>query len=339
MPKRVEQLGTCDVLLKRNTFARVLVTGGAGFIGSHLVDRLCGVGVELVVLDNLTAGTLSNVSRWLNELNFRFVRGDLLEIKDLSDILAGCEAVFHLAANPEVRLGFEDPKIHYEQNVGATFNLLEGVRKADGVHTFVFTSSSTVYGEPTIMPTPENYAPLKPISVYGASKLASEALITGYAKTYGFKAVIHRLANIVGPRARHGVIHDFIMKLRRNPRELEILGDGTQTKSYLYVDDCVDAMLISVDKSRGGVETYNVGSEDQINVREIADIVCEEMGLKNVEYRFTGGVDGGRGWKGDVKYMFLDVGKLKRLGWRPKLDSGQAVRKTVKALLKEKLLS
>jgi len=313
----------------------VLVTGGAGFIGSHLVDKLCEAGVEVIVLDNLSAGRLSNLNRWLGEPHFRFVKGDLLEIKDFSSLLDGCDAVFHLAANPEVRVGFHKPRVHYEQNVEATFNLLEEVRKAENVHTFVFTSSSTVYGEPTVMPTPENYTPLKPISIYGASKLASEALIASYAQNYGFNAVIQRLANIVGPRTQHGVIYDFIKKLKKNPERLEILGDGTQTKSYLYVDDCVEAILLSVNKCQSKVETYNVGSEDKINVKEIADIVCEEMGLKDVEYHFTGGVNGGRGWKGDVKYMLKKKKKLKKLGWKPKLNSSQAVRKTVKALLKE----
>jgi len=327
----------CDVPLKNSFFTRVLVTGGAGFIGSHLVDKLCEIGAEVIVIDNLSAGKLSNLQKWLGKPRFKFVKGDLLKIEEFSSLLEGCDAVFHLAANPEVRVGFTNPRIHYEQNVKATFKLLEEVRKFENVHTLAFTSSSTVYGEPTVMPTPENYAPLTPISIYGASKLASEALIAGYAQNYGFKAVIQRLANIVGPRAHHGVICDFIKKLKKNPERLEILGDGTQTKSYLYVDDCIEAIILSASKCQDKVETYNVGSEDKINVKEIADIVCEEMNLKNVKYHFTGGVDGGRGWAGDVKYMLLDVGKLKKLGWKPKLNSGQAVRKTVKALLKEDL--
>jgi len=331
----VLSLEKCDALLRDNSFTRVLVTGGAGFIGSHLVDKLCEADVEVVVFDNLSSGRLSNLSRWLSTPRFRFVKGDLLKMEEFSSFLRECEAVFHLAANPEVRVGFENPKVHYEQNIEATFNLLEEVRKAESVNTFVFTSSSTVYGEPTVMPTPEDYAPLNPISMYGASKLASEALIASYAQNYGFKAVIQRLANVVGPRTSHGVIHDFIEKLEKNPKRLKILGDGTQTKSYLYVDDCVEAVLLSAIKTQSSVETYNVGSEDKINVKEIADIVCEEMGLKNVEYHFTGGVDGGRGWKGDVKHMLLDVKKLKKLGWKPKLNSSQAVRETVRALLKE----
>ncbi|MFP3985878.1 MAG: NAD-dependent epimerase/dehydratase family protein, partial [Candidatus Bathyarchaeia archaeon] len=169
-------------------------------------------------------------------------------------------------------------------------------------------------------------------STYGASKLASEALISAYAYTYNFKAIILRLANIVGPRSRHGVVHDFTQKLQKNPKRLEILGDGTQTKSYLYINDCINAMFIGLEKSTQQVEIYNVGSEDQITVTEIAQIVVEEIGLKNVEFKFTGGVDGGRGWKGDVKNMQLDIAKLKTLGWKPKLNSKQAVTETAKHL-------
>ncbi len=322
--------------MSTTVFKRVFITGGAGFIGSHLVDRLCGNNVEVVVFDNLSSGSLENIKRWLNSSSFNFVHGDLLNPKEISDSLHGCETIFHLAANPEVRVGSKNPKVHYEQNVVATFNLLEAIRKVDDVETLIFTSSSTVYGEPDKIPTPEDYGPLKPISIYGASKLASEALITSYAHTYGFKAIIYRLANIVGSRTQHGVIYDFINKLMGNPKRLEILGDGTQTKSYSDVEDCIDAILTGASRCQGKTEIYNVGSEDQVNVKEIADIICEEMGLNNVDYVYTGGVDGGRGWKGDVKFMLLSVEKIKRLGWKPKLNSRQAVIKTVKALLRQK---
>jgi UDP-glucose 4-epimerase len=311
------------------------VTGGAGFIGSHLVDRLCDNRNSVVVIDNLSSGELENLKLWLNNPNFTFVREDLLKPASILSFLSECETVFHLAANPEVRVGSTDPKVHYEQNICATFNLLEAVRKVGSIKNFVFSSSSTVYGEAEKIPTPESYAPLKPISTYGASKLASEALITCYAYTYGFNATIYRLANIVGSRTKHGVIYDFINKLRKDAKRLEILGDGTQRKSYLYIDDCIDAMLTGIKHSRNKVEIYNVGSEDQVNVKEIADIICKEMGLSNVEYVYTGGVDGGRGWKGDVKVMLLSIEKIKGLGWKPKLNSRQAVRKTVRAILED----
>jgi UDP-glucose 4-epimerase len=313
----------------------VLVTGGAGFIGSHLADKLMENKARVRVFDNLSSGCQENVRRWLDNSEFEFLKGDLLNKQDTKRAVENCEVVFHLAANPEVRLSSVSPNVHFEQNIVATNNLLEAVRKSGSAKSFVFTSSSTVYGEASQIPTPENYAPLEPISVYGASKMASEALIMAYAHTYGFNTVIYRLANIIGPRSKHGVIHDFIEKLRFNPYELEILGDGTQAKSYLYVDDCVEAILFGFMKSSHRVEAFNLGSEDQINVNSIAQIVVEEMGLKNVTFRYTGGVDGGRGWRGDVKHMLLAVDRLKTLGWRPKLSSVEAVTKTVKGMLKE----
>ena len=313
---------------------KVLVTGGAGFIGSHLVEALMARRTNICVFDDLTAGTPQNIKPWLKDPSFNFIKGDLLRSADLAKIeKTRFETVFHFAANPEVRAGLTNPDVHFQQNVVATHNLLEAVRKAENKPTLIFTSTSTVYGEPTKIPTPEDYAPLKPISTYGASKLACEALISAYAYTYGFKAIIYRLANIVGPRSQHGVIYDFIQKLQKNPNELEILGDGTQNKSYLHINDCIEAILLGLEKSTEQVEIYNVGSEDQIDVKTIAEIAAEKMGLQHVKFKFTGGVDGGRGWKGDVKNMLLDVSKIKSLGWKPKLNSKQAITKTVKELI------
>ena len=238
-----------------------------------------------------------------------------------------------MAANPEVRVSSINPEVHYKQNIVATFNLLEAIRKYGGIETLIFTSSSTVYGEASVIPTPEDYAPLEPISVYGASKLACEALIMGYAHSYGFNAVIYRLANVVGPRSEHGVIYDFFWKLKRNPKELEILGDGTQKKSYLYVKDCVEAMLIGLKSLDKRVEIFNVGSEDQVDVKKIAEIVVKEMGLNDVKFRFTGGVDEGRGWVGDVKNMLLDVSKLKSKGWQARYNSEESVRLAIRSIV------
>lgn len=314
----------------------VLVSGGAGFIGSHVVDALMSNAAGVCVFDDLSAGTIENLKQWVIKPNFTFMKGDLLNPLELAKLRKDFEVIFHLAANPEVRVSSTDPEIHFQQNVVATHNLLEYIRETQNNPTLLFASTSTVYGEPTKIPTPEDYAPLKPISVYGATKLASEALITAYAYTYGFKAIIYRLANIIGPRSNHGVIYDFIQKLRKNPKKLEILGDGTQTKSYLHINDCTDAILIGLEKSTEQVTIYNVGSEDQINVKTIAQIVTEEMQLKNVKFKLTGGVDGGRGWKGDVKNMLLDITKIKSLRWQPKLNSKQAVKKTAKALTQNK---
>ena len=313
---------------------RVLVTGGAGFIGSHLVDKLMELGHSVRVLDDLSAGSLDNVRHWLEHERFEFIRGDMRNLEVVEKAVKDVEAVFHLAANPEVRIGSQSPELLYETNVLITYNLLNAMRDSN-VKYLVFTSSSTVYGDAEVIPTPENYAPLEPISIYGGAKLAAEALISGYAHTFGFKALIFRLANIIGERSNHGVIYDFINKLRKNPEELEILGDGTQKKSYLHVSDTVDGILKIFEhfkKSNKTVDFYNLGNDDWITVREIAEIVSEEMGLKPV-FKFTGGVDGGRGWKGDVKFMRLSIEKAKRSGWRPRLNSYEAVRKTVRELL------
>jgi len=314
----------------------ILITGGAGFIGSHLVDALIGQDSHIYVFDNLSSGTLKNVKQHLHKANFTFIKGDLLNLTDIKKLKCDhFELIFHLAANSEVRIGSTDPTIHFRQNIIATYNLLEQIRKRQSRPKIIFTSTSTVYGDASKMPTPENYAPLKPISTYGASKLACEALISAYAYTYDFNAVILRLANIVGPRSTHGVIYDFIQKLKNDPTELEILGDGTQTKSYLYIDDCIKAILYATEKSKSQVEIYNISSEDQIDVKTIAQIVIEEMHLKNVKLRFTGGVNGGRGWKGDIKNMQLDISKLKALGWKPMHNSKEAIRKTVKQVLNQ----
>ena len=313
---------------------KALVTGGAGFIGSHLVDRLMERGYEVRVLDDLSAGSLENIRQWLEHERFEFIKGDMRDLEVITEAVKGVEAVFHLAANPEVRIGAQSPELLYETNVLITYNLLEAMRK-EGVTILAFTSSSTVYGEAEKLPTPEDYGPLEPISVYGGAKLAAEALISGYAHTFDMKAITFRLANIIGERSNHGVIYDFINKLRKNPERLEILGDGTQRKSYLHVSDTVEGMLhlfnefLKEDKT---YDVYNLGNDDWITVKEIAAIVSREMGL-NPEFHFTGGVDGGRGWKGDVKIMLLDIGKAKAKGWKPKLNSYQAVERTVRELL------
>jgi len=324
--------------MKTKDTEKILVTGGAGFVGSHLVDALMNKEAKVCVFDNLTTGTEKNIKQWLHHPNLTFTEGDLLNPTDLKKLSHNnYQLVFHLAANPEVRTSSTHPNTHFQQNVQATHNLLETLRKTSNSSTFIFASTSTVYGEATKIPTPEDYSPLKPISIYGATKLASEALATAYAHTYGFKTIIYRIANAVGPRNHHNVIHDFIQKLNENPKQLDILGDGNQTKSYLYITDCIEAILLGLEKTKSQIEIYNVGSEDHMDVKTIAEIVVEEMGLENVEFRFTGGVDGGRGWKGDVKNMLLEISKLKSLGWKPKLNSKQAIRKATKHRITELL--
>ncbi len=263
---------------------------------------------------------------------FTFIEGDLLTM-DLGKALEGVEVVCHLAANPDVRLGAKNTHIHFEQNIEVTYKLLEA-GKDHGVKDLMFPSTSTVYGETEVIPTPENYGPLVPISVYGASKLACEALISSYCHTFDQNAVIYRFANVVGTRSTHNVLHDFIRKLREDYSSLEILGAEPGTiKSYVHVKDCVRGMVAGAEASDAQVEIYNIGSRDWMTVKDIADIVVEEMRLSNVEYRWTGGVKGGRGWVGDVKKMLLAVDKLEARGWSPELGSREAIRRAVQEIL------
>jgi len=318
---------------------KALVTGGAGFIGSHLVDRLMREGWSVVVIDNLAVGSLKNIRRWLDNTRFKFIQGDLKDAEVADDAVAGVEVVFHFAANPEVRVGETDPSVHFRENLVCSFNVLEAMRRSETAKTLVFASTSTVYGEASVLPTPESYGPLIPISTYGASKLGCEGLACSYAGTFGLRALILRFANVVGPRSGHGVIVDFIEKLRADPKWLEILGDGTQKKSYLWIDDCIEAVLgltRRILESKERIEIFNVGSDDQVTVGGIGEVVVEELGLRDVEFVFTGGVDGGRGWRGDVKTMHLSIERLLETGWKPKHNSEQAIRLAARAIMKER---
>ncbi|MFO8110623.1 MAG: NAD-dependent epimerase/dehydratase family protein [Thermoplasmata archaeon] len=310
----------------------ILLTGAAGFIGSHLADALVQNNY-VKGYDNLSSGKEELVKHLIDNDSFELVVADVLDMNRLKREMEGCDMVFHLAANPDVRLGMSDTYVHLEQNIIATYNVLEAMRQC-GIDDIVFTSTSTVYGETEVIPTPENYGPLKPISLYGSSKLACEAMISAYCHSFDMQSVSFRFANVVGPRSTHGVTYDFVKKLKYNSLELEILGSppGT-TKSYFFVSDCIEGMLYGVKNSDKPVEYFNMGSEDYINVKQIADIVCKEMGLEDVDYRWTGGAGEGRGWKGDVKVMLLSIDKLKALGWSSTYSSEESIAKTVRSLL------
>lgn len=311
---------------------KALVTGGAGFIGSHIVDYLIKKGKPVKIIDNLSSGNLDNLSQWKDNELYEFIKADLLDKEKINEAVKGCDEVYHLAANPEVNVKKASPEDHFKQNIEATYNLLEAMRLDGNQRFIIFTSTSTIYGEADQIPTEESYGPLKPISLYGASKLACEALISAYASMFGFRGLIYRLANVVGPRTNHGVIYDFVKKLEENPNELEVLGDGSQSKSYLYIDDCISGIMCGI-KSKSDVEIYNIGSEGRTNVLAIAETVKKEMGLNNAEIKLTGGVDGGRGWRGDVKLMQLNMNNLKRLGWMPCYSSDEAIKLTVRAII------
>ena len=310
------------------------MTGGAGFIGSHVIDYLIRSDKSVRVVDNLVSGSLDNLSQWVDHPLFEFLKIDLLDKDKVHAAVKGCDQVYHLAANPEVNAKNASPDDHFKQNIEATFNLLEAMRQDNNQRFIAFTSTSTVYGEPMKIPTLESYGPMAPISLYGASKLACEGLLSAYASMYGFRAVVFRLANVVGSRSNHGVIYDFIRKLSENPDRLEVLGDGTQSKSYLYIDDCINGMVHGINHGEV-VDIFNIGSEDRTSVLAIAEIVKEEMGLTRAEVVLTGGVNGGRGWKGDVKTMQLDMNRLKQTGWSPKYSSDEAVRHTAQAMIKD----
>ena len=307
---------------------KILITGGAGFIGSNLVELLVSKGYDVTVLDNLSTTEGDRFIRHLiDNGKIKFVKGDIAKAEDLK-ALEGNDMVVHLAANSDVRHGFENPEIDYRNNILGTFNVLEAARKYD-IKELLFSSSSTVFGEAKQMPTPEEYGPLLPISSYGASKLADEAMISAYAHYYGIKSSIFRFANVVGKNSTHGIIYDFTNKLKKNPRRLEILGDGTQRKSYIHVSDCIGAMLFAHEKTKT-VDMYNLGSEGTTSVMEIADIVIEKMHLSNVEKTLVKTEDEkGGGWKGDVKVAELAVKKLLSLGWKNKYSSREAVERAV----------
>jgi UDP-glucose 4-epimerase len=307
-----------------------VVTGGCGFIGSHLVDALVGRGERVVVIDDLSTGRVENLAASLPTGRCTLHRMDL-NGRGWEELLGDAERVYHLAADPDVRMSGIQPDTVVRNNLQATARVLEAMRRSD-IPELVFTSTSTVYGEAAVIPTPEDYAPLEPISVYGATKLACEALISAYCHSYGMRGWVFRFANIIGERSNHGVIWDFVRKLGENPGYLEILGDGRQTKSYLEVRECVRAMLFAADRATGPFNVYNIGSEDWIDVRSIADIVVAALGLSGVEYRFTGG---DRGWVGDVPRMLLSIERLKELGWRPVMGSRESVVAAAGALAQE----
>lgn len=303
--------------------ANVLITGGAGLVGSHLAEHLLEQGSTVHVVDDLSKGARNRVPA-----DATFSTADLTDPAAVAEVITGdLDIVFHLAAYTDTN--YEDDQELFEQNTTMTHNVLERMKAVD-VTNIAFTSSSTVYGEaPT--PTPEDYAPCEPISIYGCSKLADEALISTYAHSYGFNAWIFRFANIVGPHQRGTVIPDFIEKLRADPETLEILGDGRQEKSYMHVSECVEAMQHVVETADNTLNTYNLGTRTTTAVTTIADIVTSEMGL-DPAYSYTGGK---RGWSGDVPRMRLSIEKLASLGWEPSLSSHESVRRGTQDLLDE----
>jgi UDP-glucose 4-epimerase len=306
---------------------RAFVSGGAGFIGSHIADRLVTAGVHVTIYDNFSTGQESFVSHHADDPKVGVVRADILDTERVNREMAGCDFVFHLQANADVRGGMRATRIDLEQNTIATWNVLEAMRRNE-VKNMAFASSAAVYGEPEVFPTPESYAPLQ-TSLYGASKLSCEAMIQAYSEYFGISCYIFRFVSWIGERYTHGVIFDFVEKLRADAEALEVLGDGKQRKSYLDVTDGVNGIFYALQHARERKNVFNLGHDEFMNVLDLADIVVAELGLKNVRYRMTGGE---RGWLGDSPFVQLDTGKLKALGWRPQISIEQGIRNTVRYL-------
>ncbi len=310
---------------------KAFVTGGAGFIGSHLVDKLIDKGYRVTVFDNLSSGEKKYMQHHFDNDDFNFIEGDLLDLELVKKSIKDHDVVFHISANPFVRLGEEQTRLDLEQGPVVTYNILESMR-IHGIKKIVFSSSSVVYAETPPIALPETYGPTLPISLYGAGKLGAEGLISAFCGTFDFQTWIYRFANVVGSRGTHGIIVDFIDKLHKNPNELEILGDGKQQKPYLHVSDIVNGILHGFQHSNEQINLFNLGPDSNTTVTHIAEMIVEEMGLSDVEFKYTGG---SRGWKGDVPRFQLDAAKIKKLGWKENYTSDEAVRKSIKEVLDE----
>lgn len=313
----------------RARMARCFVTGGAGFIGSHLGDRLLAEGKTVTVYDNLSSGRREWIEHNIGQPGFTFIEADLLDAPKLKEAMAGHDLVIHLGANTDIPGGNQDVRLDLENCTIATHNVLEAMR-ATGIRRLLFSSTSAVYGEAPVIPTPEDVGPLLPISLYGAAKLACETLISAYCHIFNMQAWMFRFANVVGGRMGHGVIYDFIHKLKRNSAEMEILGDGQQEKPFFPVEDCIDGMFCAFHRSDAWCDVFNLGCSSSSKISRVAEIVVEEMGLSGVRFRYTGGR---RGWVGDVPQVGLNVSKMKRLGWEARHTSDEAVRIAARRLL------
>lgn len=307
----------------------IFITGGAGFIGSNLAAELLQRGYSVTVYDNLNLGKEDFIRQHFSNPRFKFIKADLLDIERLKKEISGYNVVFHMAANSDIGYGTRYTDVDLKQGTLATYNVLESMR-INNIKGIVFASTSTIYGEVRVFPTPEDYGPSFPISFYGASKLACEGLISAFCHNFGMKGWIFRFANIVGRNGTHGVVFDFINKLRENSKELEILGNGEQAKPYLYVKDCVDGMLYGYEHSDEMVNYFNLACPGATDVDTIAQMVVEEMGLRDVRFVYTGGE---RGWTGDIPQVRLDPTKLARIGWKARYGSDEAVRMGVKDLV------
>lgn len=312
---------------------RCFVTGSAGFIGSNLTDRLLADGHEVTGYDNFSTGQEQFLGGALDSPQFRLVQGDLLDLTSLTKAMSGAEFVFHLAANADVRFGLDHPRRDLDQNAIGTFHVLEAMR-ANNVRRLAFSSTGSIYGETAVIPTPEDAPFPVQTSLYGASKLAAEGMISAYAEGFGMQAYVFRFVSILGERYTHGHVFDFYRQLITHPGRLEVLGDGTQRKSYLYVQDCIDAILLAIDRVATKLSIFNLGGEEYCTVRDSIQWICAELSVyPRIEYG-----DGDRGWVGDNPFIFLDTRRIRALGWKPKLSIREGVLRTVQYLQEHRSL-
>jgi UDP-glucose 4-epimerase len=303
---------------------KALVTGCAGFIGSSLCDRLLERGWSVAGLDNFSTGQRRFLEQAKRNPKFRLVEGDVLDSSSLDDACRGAEVVFHLAANADVRFGTEHPRKDLEQNTIATFHVLEAMRR-QGVRRIVFSSTGSVYGEPQVFPTPETAPFPVQTSLYAASKLAGEAMISAYCEGFGFQGYLFRFVSILGERYTHGHVFDFYKKLLHDPHELPVLGNGQQKKSYLYIQDCIDAILLALENARRSVNIFNLGADEYCQVNDSIGWITEHLKLKP-RLKYSGG---DRGWIGDSPFIFLDCSKMRSVGWKPKLTIKEGIIRTL----------
>jgi len=309
--------------------SRYFVTGGAGFIGSNLVDRLLANGHFVTAYDNFSTGRRPFIELALAAPNFKLIEGDTLDLSALAGAIKGHDMVFHLAANADVRFGADHPRRDLEQNTIATHNVLEAMRTT-GVKRIAFSSTGSVYGEPDVFPTPEGCSFPVQTSLYAASKLACEGMISAYSAAFGFRAVIFRFVSILGERYSHGHVFDFYRQLSADPTQIHVLGDGLQRKSYLYVQDCIDGILTAIDCAEQPVNLFNLGAEEYCKVNDSLDWICAKLGV-DPKRHYAGG---SRGWIGDSPFIFLDTARIRALGWRAKLSIRKGVERTVDYLRK-----
>ena len=312
---------------------RSFVTGGAGFIGSHLVDRLLVLDHEVLVYDNFSTGRPEFLESAKKNHRLRIIEGDLLDEKKLTESISGFDQVFHIAANADVRFGTNHPRQDLEQNTIGTFHVLEAMRK-NGIRRIIFPSTGSVYGESEIFPTPEDAPFPVQTSLYGASKLAAEGLIEAYVEGFGFQAWMFRFVSILGARYTHGHVVDFYKRLIEDPDRLDVLGDGHQKKSYLHMDDCINAIMLAIEKTQDKLNIFNLGTDEYVEVNDSSRVILETLQLKpKINYSGTS-----RGWIGDNPFIFLETAKIQSLGWKPTLSIKEAIVKTVEWLSKNEWL-